>query len=161
MSEYDVIYTKVLHHYGLHCEDGPAVVLRNGDQEWWFEGKLHREDGPAIILNNGGQEWYKHGNRHREDGPAYDCQDGIAYYINDKLHRLDGPASIFPCGLKQYYINGNYYTEKDYYKVLFMIRKYLYRIKNSLRRKVVNQIYNLDLKGLCKDVCNIIGEYVY
>lgn len=161
MSEYDVIYTKVLSGYGLHCIDGPAVILRNGDQEWWFQGKLHRDNAPAVILHDGGEEWYHHGLRHREDGPAYNCQDGTSYYVNGKLHRIDGPANIFSCGLKQYYINGKLYTEKEHYRVLFLIRKCIYRLKNSLRRKVVNKLYELELKGLCKDVCNIIGEYVY
>lgn len=161
MGDYDVVYTKVVHPYGLHCSDGPAVILRNGDQEWWFEGKLHRDDGPAVVLHDGGTEWYKHGNKHREDGPSYDCEDGIAYYINNKLHRLDGPASIFPCGIKQYYINGKYYSEKDYNKTLFLVRRYIYNIKLSLRKKIANQLYKFNLNGICKDVCNVIGEYVY
>jgi hypothetical protein len=63
--------------------------------------------------------------------------------------------------LKQYYINGKYYTEKDYNKILILARKYIYQLKTRLRNKVVSKLYNMKLNGLCRDVCNIIGEYVY
>jgi hypothetical protein len=47
----------------LHREDGPAVILNNGDQYWYKNDKRHREDGPAIIYKNGKQEWYINGRK--------------------------------------------------------------------------------------------------
>ena len=37
---------------------GPAnIVIRDGYESWYQDGKLHREDGPAIILPNGTEKW--------------------------------------------------------------------------------------------------------
>ncbi len=49
----------------LHrANDLPAIVLGNGDQQWWFEGKLHRvDDKPTVVYANGHQEWYIKGKR--------------------------------------------------------------------------------------------------
>ncbi len=60
-------------------------VLYNGSIEYRNEHrKLHREDGPAVILKNGDKEWYLNGLAHREDGPAVICSDGIVeYWLND------------------------------------------------------------------------------
>ena len=41
----------------LHCEDGPAVVFKNGTKKWFINGKKHREDGPAIEWSNGNMVW--------------------------------------------------------------------------------------------------------
>ena len=69
----------------LHREDGPAVIDKRGNEQWFQEGLLHREGGPAVIeavyFDPGygqtkiatGQHimhWYQYGIRHREDGPA-------------------------------------------------------------------------------------------
>jgi len=32
----------------LHCEDGPALLTKNGSKFWYKNDELHREDGPAI-----------------------------------------------------------------------------------------------------------------
>jgi hypothetical protein len=46
-------------------------VIRNKDEEYWFEDdNLHRDDGPAVTYENGQKMWYKNGELHREDGPA-------------------------------------------------------------------------------------------
>lgn len=47
----------------LHRDGGePALIMTNGDKEWYWEGKLHREGGlPAIVKANGEQFWYEHG----------------------------------------------------------------------------------------------------
>ena len=34
----------------LHREDGPAIIIDNGDKCWYFENKQHRTDGPAVIV---------------------------------------------------------------------------------------------------------------
>lgn len=47
--------------------------------------KLHRDDGPALILDNGNKYYYKKGLCHRENGPAIICRNrNKYYYINDE-----------------------------------------------------------------------------
>ena len=69
---------------------GPAVLLADGTNEWWINGKLHREDGPAIEYPNGDKFWYKNGKRHREDGPAFERSDEFndfkMWCLNDKSY---------------------------------------------------------------------------
>jgi len=48
---------------GIHCEDGPAVIWPNGEEEYWVDGKRHREDGPAIIWPDGQKEYWVDGKR--------------------------------------------------------------------------------------------------
>jgi hypothetical protein len=45
------------------------LQMPNGDKMYVCNGKAHREDGPAIIKENE-QEWYFDGKPHRADGPA-------------------------------------------------------------------------------------------
>lgn len=48
----------------LHCVDGPAVIHKDGDVEWWLNGRLHRLDGPAIEYNScQHQHWFINGSR--------------------------------------------------------------------------------------------------
>jgi hypothetical protein len=58
-----------------------------GNQRWYGElPQFHREDGPAIILVNGTQEWVIDGKNHRTDGPAYIRADGYqSWWINDEV----------------------------------------------------------------------------
>jgi hypothetical protein len=58
-----------------HCENGPALVYANGDQEWFQHGRHHREDGPAIIWGDK-KEWWL-------DGYEYDPIEWII-----KVHEL-------------------------------------------------------------------------
>ena len=64
----------------LHCEDGPAEELANGDKLWYLNGKRHREDGPAEEWANGDKFWYLNNLRHREDGPASEWEDGDKFW---------------------------------------------------------------------------------
>ena len=41
-----------------HREDGPAVILPNGDKVWYLNGQVHRDNGPAIEWADGQQEWH-------------------------------------------------------------------------------------------------------
>jgi hypothetical protein len=61
------------------------IKYKNGEQEWWKNGKLHREDGPARIYQDGSQEWYLRGKRHRLNGPAVICEDGTEEWWVDDL----------------------------------------------------------------------------
>ena len=104
--------------FGIHRDDGPAVIYNDGRKKWYKNGKLHREDGPAFIYADGSSEWYKNGKRHRDDGPAVIYNHGRkAWYKDGKRHRDDGPAIIFPNGETKYYINGNEYSKEDFNKM--------------------------------------------
>ena len=45
----------------LHSfNDLPAVISRDGSQEWYQNGKQHRDnDLPAAIYSDGSQNWYQ------------------------------------------------------------------------------------------------------
>ena len=36
-------------------------VFKNGNKEWWLNGKIHRIDGPAYENSNGYKAWYLNG----------------------------------------------------------------------------------------------------
>lgn len=101
----------------LHCEDTPAVILKSGHQEWWFNGTLHREGGPAVIYPDGkGEKWYRHGLLHREDGPAKISHSGYKvcykkWFRNGVLHREDGPAVIGDDGTEKWHEDGQLHRE--------------------------------------------------
>lgn len=40
------------------CDDGPAVVRKDGTREWWHNGLQHRDDGPAVEYPDGRCEWW-------------------------------------------------------------------------------------------------------
>ncbi len=96
----------------LHNENGPAIVYKDGGEEWWFNGVRHRLDGPAVIGVDGKScEWYINGERHRDDDPAillytngnYDEY----YYFKGKKHNLKGPAvSEWNSGHKEWWVLG-------------------------------------------------------
>jgi hypothetical protein len=99
----------------LHRVDGPAVVWKNGDTEWYYEGKLHRLDGPAVK-KKGYTAWYHHG-----DLEAKVHIDGTditqSWYHEGRLHREDGPAIIdthIPTGRTKetWYRDGSIHREK-------------------------------------------------
>lgn len=92
----------------------------NGDVIYLDEnGRPHREDGPAIIYKNGEENWYLHGRRHRVGGPAFTYADGSEkWYVNDKLHRTDGPAITYiePEFEELWYIDGVELTKDEFDK---------------------------------------------
>ncbi len=77
-----------------HREDGPAIIRKNGDKEWFINGKHHRDnDLPAIEDATGYKAWYMNGKRHRLNDPAIIYQyERKEWFLNGKLHRLNGPA---------------------------------------------------------------------
>lgn len=77
----------------LHREDGPAVILIDGTQDWWVNGEKHRVDGPAVILPGYFQAWYLH----------------------NKLHRGNGPAVEWAHGYKEWWLNGKEYDQFKYW----------------------------------------------
>lgn len=96
----------------VHRVDGPAIIRKNGNQEWWINGVRHRDNGPAIETKDGTNIWYQHGKIHRENGPALTRADGYCEWrINDRLHRSDGPAITWPSGASRWFYEG-YHIEK-------------------------------------------------
>lgn len=72
-------------HGDLHRTDGPALILPNGTEFWYFRGLLHRTDGPAASSPSGEKMWCIAGRLHREDGPALIKQDKrVQYWLNGK-----------------------------------------------------------------------------
>ena len=48
-----------------------VVVDRHGTRRYYNDaGLLHREDGPAVVWRDGDLEWYQNGQRHRDVDPA-------------------------------------------------------------------------------------------
>ena len=87
----------------LHRDDGPAIISKNGAQEYWYHGTCHRVGGPAIVSADGrSYQWRHFGKLHRTDGPAVVKADGTREWRQDsRLHREDGPAIEYPnkpCG---------------------------------------------------------------
>ena len=71
MKEYKVTVDKLgttqwYHNGQKHREDGPAVVMANGNKEWWVNGKNHRLDGPAVVREDGNKEWWIDGVEYTE-----------------------------------------------------------------------------------------------
>jgi hypothetical protein len=102
----------------LHREDGPAVELADGTEQYFYEGALHRDDDlPASVLSTGEREWYRYGAQHRDhDLPAVVHPDGTSIYIVDgKLHRGGGqPAVVYPSGHTEWWVDGGLHRDVRY-----------------------------------------------
>jgi len=55
----------ILYKNKLHNDNGPAVICKNGREEWYVNGKRHRIDGPAVIYGNK-QYYFENGEFIRE-----------------------------------------------------------------------------------------------
>ena len=99
----------------LHRDDGPALLRRDGTEEWYKHGKLHREDGPAIEGGaSAGEQWYLNGQRHREDGPAVDQPDGHqSWWRHGQKHRFGGPAITWAAGDVEWWVYGVEMSEAE------------------------------------------------
>ena len=82
-------------------------TFNDGDVEWWYNGHRSRENGPAMTLKDGTQQWLKDGHYHRTgDLPAVITHGGTKkWYIDGKLHRENGPALISGKGTKKWYMH--------------------------------------------------------
>jgi hypothetical protein len=139
--------------------------------EWYIDGYRHRKIYPAvenqfsdidendfyqdvetgIKVTNGILRWYNHGELHREgNNPALITKDNefgtkLEYYYQGCIHRLFGPAHILYLDnetYKRYYINGKFLTENEFYKIVYLVRKFIRKIKNSIYKK-----YTIKLKS--------------
>jgi hypothetical protein len=166
----------------LHRDDGPALICPYGSQHWYKNGLGHREDGPAVITS-GYEEWkqngklhriggpaYKHyssnyvhefwyvdGKLHRDDGPAVIQQKYKAWYKYGELHRIDGPA-MESTTIKYYYLFGDRYEECKFNRLINMLKKFNNNLKRKYRNKINLEIYNNT--KICRDVCNLIAEFI-
>lgn len=89
MNNYYYLDGSVLNYYDVylipHRLDGPAIERKDGDHEWYQNGKLHRLDGPALDYASGYKAWWQNGKIHRLDGPAIEWSNGRrSWYINGK-----------------------------------------------------------------------------
>jgi len=80
----------------LHRLDGPAIIHKDGAEEWYKNNKRHRDnDQPAIIRANGDKLWYVKGLLHRDnDKPAVDTQFYQVWCVKGMRHRTNGPAYV-------------------------------------------------------------------
>lgn len=82
----------------FHCEDGPAVLYRDGSREWLVYGKTHRIDGPAIMRKDQELSWCIDGKRYPDihdwaraalifqNKPA--DEDAVKSYAREVLNKL-------------------------------------------------------------------------
>ncbi len=101
-----------------HREDGPAVILHNGDRFWYEDDSFHRLDGPAVERANGMREWYVNGLMHRKDGPAKEWPNGMReWYLMDVFQKSEVN------GVMRWYYRGEFFTsEKKYNKAVLKNR---------------------------------------
>jgi len=101
-------------NYGwvLYRENGPAVVHKDGTEEFYVNGKKH--GSPAVISPTGYQEFWTNGELGRKEGPAIIYPDGGEDWLWKNLyHRVDGPARVFADGTKHYFYEGKKLEAKD------------------------------------------------
>lgn len=102
----------------LHRVDGPAAILGDGTEEYYYEGALHRDDDqPAMVSSTGEREWRRYGELHRDgDLPARTGSDGEEeYFIAGRLSRAGGrPAVIRPDGRTEWWLNGVRHRPTEY-----------------------------------------------
>jgi hypothetical protein len=99
----------------LHSEEGPAVECLNGDEYWYYDGKLQNLHGPAYEGANGTKCWYFDRNLHRwtfDAGPAVETADGE----------------------KHWYLFGTRFTEEEYNGSKFLSKDEIFMALNSQNR---------------------------
>lgn len=67
---------------------GVVELFETGDllERWTLDQKKHRDDGPAVVYRDGYQEWYQRGVLHRTEGPAIVDQFGREkFFVNGKM----------------------------------------------------------------------------
>lgn len=42
----------------LGNQDGPALILKNGENLWYIGGLCHRLEGPAWVMSDGRERWF-------------------------------------------------------------------------------------------------------
>lgn len=103
----------------LHREDGPAVIRRNGNKEYFIKGAkldlsfdhelkeyldLRSIDNLMIVSNYDSPE-------NNFTGVTINESETITYYVNGTIHRDNGPARLFKDGRIIYFQNGFIHRE--------------------------------------------------
>lgn len=91
------IYTKDyvwIFNYYIHLIK-EAMTYGKVSSRWLNNnGEVHRDNGPAIVLSNGDTYYYKNGEIHRDYAPAVITRDYACYWQNGEKHRDGGPAEF-------------------------------------------------------------------
>ena len=124
----------------IHRENGPAIIMADGTEKWFFNNKLHRDGDKPAIYNKDMTivKYYKNGDCHRDgDMPAIFDKDGSTYYYkNGKLHRDgDNPAIIGGNGTQSYYKDNQLHRDGDKPAIISANGLKIYYI-NGIRTKV-------------------------
>lgn len=164
--------------------DKPALIIYyingNVDNEiWYIYGKKTRItfDNPSEIQYNKNTskkfEAYSDtsGKIYRENGPSlvhYDY-NGIKvrelWFTERMLHRLDGPADIEYKDDKisniKYYLFNKHLTEFGYIRLLYILRRKIWRYKTKKRNELLDKIKTTKFYENKSDICKMITTYVY
>jgi hypothetical protein len=79
--------TKWIQNGLLHREDGPAYVDSSGYEVWYRQGVKHREDGPAVSWRNGDRQYWVNGKFIRREN-IYEPEEPFQPTPTDKLPTL-------------------------------------------------------------------------
>jgi len=108
----------------VHREDGPAIIMENGESRYYLEGKaLTEKEYYKIerIDEDGNKRWFnKDGKLHRDNYlPAVEMTNGHkAWYINGVRHRGNGPAVEYANGSVKWYMNGINLEDEEVKEIL-------------------------------------------
>jgi hypothetical protein len=108
-----------------HKTDGPAYHDADGNDIWYFEGKIHRPGGePAFIGRNGDRGWYENGVPHRAGGlPALAFANADReWFEKGERHREDGPAVMRGNGHEEWWVRGRQLGAAEIEERLFALR---------------------------------------
>jgi hypothetical protein len=97
-------------------EQNQLVCVRNRENLYYYIAGTnikHRLDGPAVIYKNGNTEWFNNGMPHRVDGPAIEQSGSKFWLINGRYHREDGPAIIYSDESVEWYLNGISFDKRE------------------------------------------------
>lgn len=148
-------------------------------EAWHINGELQRKDGPAYIeyYESGNikvEKWYNYGFLHREgDKPAFiEYYEGgykkrESWYYRDELHRINGPANIEYSWSGRFilwqlfYIYDEEITETKCIKLLYLLKKPIWKIKMKKRRELLDHLRTTKFYENKSDICQMISTYAY
>jgi hypothetical protein len=108
-----------------HRIGGPAVICKNGVEEYWYLGHEYSKTGYNLLMDDMKKNirydvdvtedyttYRIDGVLHREDGPAITWADGDkSWWKRGKRHREDGPAIEYASGGKEWWVNNQKHRE--------------------------------------------------
>ena len=187
-ASYHNIYKREIWYFMgmIHRDNKPAEMYYYDDflhsKKWYNYGLLHRDNKPAkidYVIKNKKLfqiQYYTYGKLHRDNGPAlinyfYDNNNikniFYAFYNNGLLHNLKNNSYYGPHidestkeNIKIWSINGNIYTEYKFNKIMSIVYKFIYKLRNY-RRLVIFRFINrnklfLSKTKIDKNILNMI-----